>query len=57
MYRPRQYVIEDPATLETFMREQSFALLITSMDGAPFATHLPLLLDQLVFVLVVFAPL
>jgi transcriptional regulator len=45
MYRPRQYVIEDPATLETFMREQSFALLITSMDGAPFATHLPLLLD------------
>ncbi|MEE8351908.1 MAG: FMN-binding negative transcriptional regulator [Rhodospirillales bacterium] len=46
MYRPRHYDIEDPETLATFMREQSFALLVTTVNGAPFATHLPLLLDS-----------
>jgi len=45
MYRPRHFDIDDPAILENFMREQSFALLITTIDGAPFASHIPLLLD------------
>ena len=44
MYRPRHYDIDDPATLATFMREHGFVLLVTTVDGAPFATHLPLLL-------------
>ena len=45
MYRPRHYDIDDPATLTTFMREHGFVLLVTTVDGAPFATHLPLLFD------------
>ena len=45
MYRPRHYDIDDPATLATFMREHGFVLLVTTVDGAPFATHLPLLFD------------
>ncbi len=46
MYRPWHYDIEDQETLFRFMRAQSFALLVTAEDGAPFASHIPLLLDQ-----------
>ncbi len=46
MYRPRHYDIDDQETLFRFMRAQSFALLVTAEDGAPFASHIPLLLDQ-----------
>ncbi len=46
MYRPRLFDIDDPSVLARFMREQSFALLVTAEDGAPFASHIPLLLDQ-----------
>ena len=45
MYSPPLFDIDDPATLTDFMRVQSFALLVTSTYGAPFASHIPLLLD------------
>ncbi|MBC8337332.1 MAG: FMN-binding negative transcriptional regulator [Rhodospirillales bacterium] len=45
MYKPRLFDVDDPSTLTAFMREQSFALLVTNVDGVPFATHVPLLLD------------
>jgi transcriptional regulator len=46
MYRPRNFDIDDTETLNDFMRAQSFALLVTNVDGVPFASHIPLLLDH-----------
>ena len=46
MYRPRHFDIADASTLSDFMRAQSFALLVTNIDGVPFASHIPLLLED-----------
>ena len=46
MYIPKGFEVEDLATLHGFMEEHSFATLIGALEGAPFATHLPLLLDR-----------
>ena len=46
MYRLRHFDIDDVQVLHRFMRDQSFALLVTTEDGAPFASHIPLLLDR-----------
>lgn len=45
MYVPPHFRIDDPAMLASFMRRNAFATLVTVQDGAPFATHLPLLVD------------
>ena len=46
MYVPKQFEITDPAWCHALMRAQSFATMITADDtGAPFATHLPILVD------------
>ena len=45
MYRPRYYDIDDDAVLHRFMREHSFALLVTAPQGIPTASHIPLFLD------------
>src|SRR5262249_62195509 len=44
MYMPKLFAEEDLATLHGLMRDYSFATLVTHHDGAPFATHLPLVL-------------
>src|SRR5688572_3972797 len=44
MYIPHAFRIDVPDALHAFMRQYSFATLITG-GGEPFATHLPLLLD------------
>jgi transcriptional regulator len=44
MYLPPAFREEDVSTLQAFMRQYSFATLITQHDGVPFASHLPLLL-------------
>jgi transcriptional regulator len=44
MYMPKLFEEEDLATLHGLMRDYSFATLVTQHDGAPFATHLPLVL-------------
>ena len=46
MYIPKPFQVTDPEVLAAFIRAHSFATLISAVDGAPFATHLPLLLDQ-----------
>lgn len=46
MYTPRHYDIDDPSVLSGFMRQYSFALLVTATDGVPVASHIPLLLDE-----------
>jgi len=45
MYRPPHFDVTDIDALHRHMREQSFALMITTADGAPVASHVPLLLD------------
>jgi len=46
MYSPTAFQIEERAAIHVLMRENSFATLITTdAEGAPFATHLPFLLD------------
>ena len=47
MYVPAPFRNENTAELLRLMREHNFATLITTApDGAPFATHLPLLVEE-----------
>ena len=46
MYIPEHFAETDLPTLHEFMQQHSFATLVTQHDGAPFASHLPLLLDR-----------
>jgi transcriptional regulator len=45
MYTPDVFALTDPAEARRIMREHSFALLVTTADGVPLATHLPFLHD------------
>jgi transcriptional regulator len=46
MYIPTSFAIEDIEVLHRFMHDYSFATLVTQVDGVPFATHLPTVLDE-----------
>jgi len=47
MYVPPHFEVTDSAWCHRLMRAQSFAVMITADDaGAPFVTHLPILLDD-----------
>ena len=47
MYVPAHFRVDDPAELRRMMRAHPFATLVTTgPDGAPFATHLPLLVEE-----------
>jgi Putative FMN-binding domain len=47
MYVPKHFDAPDQAWCHALIERESFALLVsTGGDGAPFATHLPLLLDR-----------
>ena len=43
MYIPKAFRIEDPQYIETFLKDNPFAVLITADDGHIHATHLPIL--------------
>ena len=45
MYSPAHFQVDDPATLVAFMRQHSFATIVTHDGQAPQATHMPVLLD------------
>src|SRR5215212_4126660 len=45
MYLPKSFQTEDLAELQAFMRAYNFASLVTQHEGAPFASHLPFMLD------------
>lgn len=45
MYTPLHFVEARVSILQRWMRENSFATVVSVVDGAPFATHLPVLLD------------
>jgi transcriptional regulator len=46
MYIPRRYEEKDLETVHAFIRENSFAILVSVLDGVPVATHIPLLLEK-----------
>src|SRR5215472_6655872 len=45
MYIPRRYEEKDKDRIHAFIREHSFAILITVLDGRPIGTHIPLRLE------------
>lgn len=45
MYVPEAFRQDDPETLHQFIRAHPFATLVTTADGVPQATHLPLILE------------
>src|SRR3954452_23200846 len=46
MYIPAALAETDLAKLHDFIEQNSFGLLVSQVDGLPFATHLPFLLDR-----------
>jgi len=46
VYIPEFNREEDRATILAFMRANPFAVLVSNVEGVPFATHLPLLIDD-----------
>lgn len=46
MYVPKAFAEPDHDRLYAFIEAHSFATLITTIDGVPFASHLPFLLDR-----------
>ena len=46
MYAPKHFREERLPVLHEWMRENNFATVVSMVDGAPFATHLPALLDS-----------
>lgn len=46
MYIPAHFREHDPQKLFDFIEQHSFALLVSQLDGEPFATHMPFLLDR-----------
>ena len=45
MYVPEHFRESRPDALHDFIRHHSFGTLVSVLDGAPFATHLPFLVD------------
>jgi transcriptional regulator len=45
MYLPNVFREDNPAQLHALIQRYSFGILVTQHDGAPFASHLPFLLD------------
>src|SRR5467141_3558533 len=46
MYLPAAFAEPDLTKLHDFIEQHSFSLLVSQVDGLPFASHLPLLLDR-----------
>jgi transcriptional regulator len=46
MYIPRRYEEKDKEKIHAFIRENSFAILISVLEGVPVGTHIPLLLEK-----------
>jgi len=46
MYIPTAFAEPDLTRLHAFIEQNSFGVLVSQVDGLPFATHLPFLLDR-----------
>ncbi len=47
MYVPSHFSQDDPALLREVMQRYSFATMISTVDGAPFASHVPVLTREI----------
>jgi transcriptional regulator len=45
MYNPKAFQIDDPAVAAEFMRRFNFAIIVTTVDGVPEASHVPFIVD------------
>ena len=45
MYVPPPFRIDDPTLIRQFVQAHAFAALCTNLDGTPFVSHLPFLID------------
>lgn len=45
MYIPKFFKVEDIEIAKSFIQENSFGILINQVDGKPFATHIPLVIE------------
>jgi len=46
MYIPRRYEEKDTEKIHAFIKENSFAILVSVKDGLPVGTHIPLALEK-----------
>jgi len=46
MYIPCRYEEKDQEKILSFMKENSFAILVTVRDGLPIASHIPLSVEK-----------
>ncbi|MEX1030727.1 MAG: FMN-binding negative transcriptional regulator [Paenibacillaceae bacterium] len=46
MYTPKHFLVEDQQSIYEFIENNSFGILISQHNGEPYATHLPLLINQ-----------
>jgi transcriptional regulator len=46
MYVPRRYEEKDTEKIHAFIKENSFAILVSVKDGVPVGTHIPLALEK-----------
>jgi transcriptional regulator len=46
MYIPAHYKTENLAEVHEFLKQNSFGILVSQVDGKPWATHIPLELDK-----------
>ncbi len=46
MYVPNAFRVEDQPTLVAFMRAHSFIALVSTVDGVPFASHIPVVIQE-----------
>jgi transcriptional regulator len=47
MYIPSAFKIEDLSLIHEIVRANAFATLVTTLDGEPWATHLPIMLSEI----------
>src|SRR5512143_3036507 len=46
MYVPQHFAESDPTTLAAFIDAHPFGTLVTSVEGVPFASHVPFIYDR-----------
>lgn len=46
MYIPKHFLIKEDEKITSFLKQNSFGELVSIVDGKPFSTHLPFLIDE-----------
>lgn len=46
MYIPKAFEVKDTQEIYRFVKQNSFGTLVSTVEGKPFATHIPILIEQ-----------